>query len=194
MWYPSVGVLTVVAVAAGPRAGLVAAGVVAAGYLVGVELHGGSVFSSGDSRPVTEFLGLPLWTATAGGLVEWLARFILRLNRSQRHTAPVQDDSETARPPRTDAGGKAKHSDALAVAAEHPAAHIPDLTARQLEVVLLLRDGLHYDEVAAVLGISVRQVQKHTAAARERLHARTTGEVVARVVAAGLVPERRWEP
>jgi hypothetical protein len=41
LWYPSVGVLTVVAVASGPRAGLLAAIVVAIGYLVGVELHGG---------------------------------------------------------------------------------------------------------------------------------------------------------
>jgi DNA-binding CsgD family transcriptional regulator len=143
---------------------------------------------------VTELLGLPLWTATAGGLVEWLARFILRVNRSTMTGTPVPPDPSSAdtggiaRSPRP-AGGTPPPPEAASAARSHrEAARAAGLTARQLEVIVLLRDGLRYDEVAAVLGISVRQVQRHVAGARDRLHAGTTAEVVARVVGVGLVP------
>ena len=63
-----------------------------------------------------------------------------------------------------------------------------DLTPRQLEVVLLLRDGLQQPEVAEVLSISRRQVERHVAEARERTGARTAAELVARVVRDGLDP------
>jgi DNA-binding CsgD family transcriptional regulator len=50
------------------------------------------------------------------------------------------------------------------------------LTARQLEVALLLRGGLRYAEIAERLGITPRQVARQ---ARERASAGTSSHLVA---------------
>jgi DNA-binding CsgD family transcriptional regulator len=65
---------------------------------------------------------------------------------------------------------------------------IDRLTARQLQVVALLADGLRYREVAACLSISARQVQRHVAQAAARLGVRGAYELVAIAVAEGMVP------
>jgi DNA-binding CsgD family transcriptional regulator len=62
------------------------------------------------------------------------------------------------------------------------------LTARQLQVVALLADGLRYHDVAACLSISDGQVQRHVARAVERLGVGNATELVAVAVAEGLVP------
>jgi DNA-binding CsgD family transcriptional regulator len=62
------------------------------------------------------------------------------------------------------------------------------LTARQIQVAALLADGLHYSEVAACLSISERQVQRHVAEAVARLDINNVYELVAVVVAQGIVP------
>ena len=53
------------------------------------------------------------------------------------------------------------------------------LTARQLEVALLLRGGLRYAEIAERLGITPRQVARLAAQARERARAGTSSHLVA---------------
>jgi DNA-binding CsgD family transcriptional regulator len=63
------------------------------------------------------------------------------------------------------------------------------LTARQLEVVVLLRDGLRQDEIARCLSISPRQVERLVADARARVKATTTAALVAMLVQDGLVPQ-----
>ena len=63
------------------------------------------------------------------------------------------------------------------------------LTARQLEVTLLLRDGLRQAEIADCLGISTRQVERLLAMARERVHATTTTQLVAMLAAGALAAE-----
>jgi len=60
------------------------------------------------------------------------------------------------------------------------------LTARQLQVTLLLRDGLRQTEIAGCLGISVRQVERLLGAARERAGATTTSELVAMLASGAL--------
>jgi DNA-binding CsgD family transcriptional regulator len=62
------------------------------------------------------------------------------------------------------------------------------LTARQLQVVALLADGLRYREVAACLSISARQVQRHVAQAAARLGVHGAYELTAVAVSEGLVP------
>jgi len=62
------------------------------------------------------------------------------------------------------------------------------LTSRQLEVALLARDGLLEGEIAACLGISVRQVERLLHDARERSGAATTSELVALLVTGRLAP------
>jgi DNA-binding NarL/FixJ family response regulator len=66
---------------------------------------------------------------------------------------------------------------------EHRAA----LTARCLDVLRALADGLHDEEIAARLEISVSSVRKHIASAQDRLGARTRTQVVAIVASSGLV-------
>lgn len=64
-------------------------------------------------------------------------------------------------------------------------------TARQTQVAALLADGLHYSEAAACLSISERQVQRHVAEAVARLDINNVYELVAIVVAQGIVPSYR---
>lgn len=62
------------------------------------------------------------------------------------------------------------------------------LTARQLQVVALLADGLRYREVAACLCISTRQVQRHVAQAVARLGVHNAYELVMLAASTGMVP------
>jgi LuxR family quorum sensing-dependent transcriptional regulator len=62
------------------------------------------------------------------------------------------------------------------------------LTARQLQVVLLAHDGLRQAEIAACLGISARQVERHLEQARKRAKAATTAQLVAMLVGGRLAP------
>jgi DNA-binding NarL/FixJ family response regulator len=64
------------------------------------------------------------------------------------------------------------------------------LTGRQLEVLVLLCDGLKQHEIAQALGVSVRQIERHVRDAKDRLDARSTAELVAAALAAGLVAPR----
>jgi DNA-binding CsgD family transcriptional regulator len=61
------------------------------------------------------------------------------------------------------------------------------LTVRQLEAVLLARDGLKQAEIAVSLGISPRQVERLLSEARARAGAATTSQLVAMVVTDHLV-------
>lgn len=117
----------------------------------------------------------------------WLAGFVLRLHLYGAG-AVAQPVPQERRPRRV-----------LSVSAPDPAvARQPrgrprargtaGLTPRQLEVVLLLRDGLQQSQIAEALSISRRQVERHVSDARARTGARTSAELVARVVRDGLVP------
>ena len=59
---------------------------------------------------------------------------------------------------------------------------LPDLSARQEQVLLLLGDGLGLGEIATRLGVSEWTVRTHRDEARRRLHARTTTQAVAIIV------------
>jgi DNA-binding CsgD family transcriptional regulator len=68
------------------------------------------------------------------------------------------------------------------------------LTARQLQVLALLADGLRYRDVAACLSISDGQVQRHVARAVARLGVSNAAELVAVAVREGLVPPPPAQP
>jgi DNA-binding CsgD family transcriptional regulator len=81
----------------------------------------------------------------------------------------------------------------LLAAAPVPLARRPQcsrLTVRQLEVALLARDGLLQAEIAEALAISVTQVERHLRQARERVGAATVGELLAVLVADGVIGAR----
>lgn len=127
------------------------------------------------------WIGYVAWTATFVLVVDRLAAYIMRLNAgpAPRRPPPVrvhawvdEDGPEPAAPAEVDDGV------------------LHRLTARQLQVVSLLADGLRHREVAACLSISVRQVERHVANAIARLGVSSVYELVAVAVGAGLVPRR----
>lgn len=62
------------------------------------------------------------------------------------------------------------------------------LTAREMEVLRLLRDGLTLEEIGQRLGITFRTARAHAAALKEKLDASNTAQVVARGFERGLLP------
>jgi DNA-binding CsgD family transcriptional regulator len=145
-----------------------------------------------DETPPVAVIGLWIgylsWTAAFGLVSDRLAAYILRLNarRSPRRPPPLRVPARRT--------GEAPEADAeLPVAVEVPAtpSRLDRLTARQLQVVALLADGLRYREVAACLAISVRQVERHVAHATARLGVHNPYELVAVAIREGLVPGDR---
>jgi DNA-binding NarL/FixJ family response regulator len=67
------------------------------------------------------------------------------------------------------------------------------LTAREIEVLGLVTEGLRNREIAAAMGISENTVKFHLKNVSEKLHAANRAELAARAVRAGLVLGRRLE-
>jgi DNA-binding NarL/FixJ family response regulator len=65
--------------------------------------------------------------------------------------------------------------------------HEPIVTARCLQVLRSLADGLHDHEIADRLGISTSSVRKHIFTAQERLRARTRTQAVATAARRGFL-------
>jgi DNA-binding CsgD family transcriptional regulator len=168
------------------------------------------------------WIGYIFWSATVAGITGQLAAHLLRLNTTS-NASPIAARWVVARAPGSvaetepgegakatssaegDPGAAQSESRTTVVRAEVPSAASPAsvsparagldrLTARQLQVVALLADGLRYREVAACLSISEGQVQRHVARAVERLGVRTAAELVTTAVAEGMVPRRDSSP
>ncbi len=134
------------------------------------------------------WVGFGFWPAAFALIPDRLAAFVLTLN-ARAHTS-------TPRPLRP------RPVPATAVF-DPPAAHTPQrqpeppgrdartaalpMTARQLEVAALLIDGLRYDEVAACLSITERQVRRHVEHAIARTGVENANELVAVCRARNLV-------
>jgi DNA-binding NarL/FixJ family response regulator len=68
-----------------------------------------------------------------------------------------------------------------------PAGRAP-LTAREVEIVALVVDGLTNPEIGKRLHISARTVQSHVAAAMRKLEARSRTQLAVLALRAGIVP------
>ncbi|MDQ3850557.1 MAG: helix-turn-helix transcriptional regulator [Actinomycetota bacterium] len=160
-------------------------------------------------------IGYPFWSAAVCVCTDRLAAYLLRLNattaprrRRPRRVAawtpgPAHAEHTVHEDATTNAGPPASASSARLLAGDVPPATTADdemaamddrattdrLTARQLQVVALLADGLRYREVAACLSISARQVQRHVAQAAARLGVHGVYELAAIAVSEGIVPD-----
>jgi DNA-binding CsgD family transcriptional regulator len=196
LWWPSCAILMALALVVPLRRTLVYCLLV-----LGTNLAGHLVARDLDDIPPVDIIGLwigfPLWLMAVAVVTDRLSSYILLLNAPPAAEAPREpprrvDASSSPEPPGEPAAQAAEV--VLAPAGEEPAppeAPAPAtrrLTARQLQVVALLADGLRHREVAACLSISERQVQRHVAEAVARLGLRNAYELAAVAVAEGLVP------
>jgi DNA-binding CsgD family transcriptional regulator len=62
------------------------------------------------------------------------------------------------------------------------------LTPRQLEILLLLAEGLHNGEIAGRLSTTLKTVEHHVTAILAKLHARSRSDAVRRAYDSGLIP------
>lgn len=195
LWWPSCAILMTLAVVVPlPRLlayCLLVLGANLAGHLVAADL--------GDVPAVNIiglWIGFPLWLAAIAIVSDRFVAQVLHINATTASREPPRRvPAWSPEPP--DAPEPAAAVVVVAAADggdEEPATTAPDgvtrrLTARQLEVVALLADGLRQREVAACLSISERQVQRHVADAIGRLGLRNAYELAAVAVSEGLVPD-----
>lgn len=180
LWWPACGLLVLVAtVASYARTFAYCLGVLAvnlAAHLVADDL---------DHRPAVNVIGL--WV----GLIVWPSMIALSTDYLARHLLRLPEywpsrDEETKPPLRVSA---IQHDEQQAEVTPETGA-VQQLTARQAQVVALLAGGLHAAEIAAHLSISIRQVQRHSRAAAERVGAPNVSALIAVAIRGGLAPQR----
>ncbi len=187
-WWVALPLLWVIAAVSSTGLSLAAAAVTAGAYLTGTALGGEPLVHNGDAEILAAAVALPANILIGRLVAEAFARFILRLHQLERQAEapaiprPVHvavDPSVTDRPatPRPTPADTQKHCQALA-----------HLTSRELEALLLVRDGLLHAEIALALGVSTRQVERLLASARSRTGTATTSQLVAALVTDELAP------
>ncbi len=187
LWWPSCAILMALAIVAPLSQTLTYCALV-----LGTNLAGHVASADLDETPAVEIIGLwigyPLWVALVAIVTDRLVAYLMRLNVPTppgRHMPPRSVRASAAAPPA--AGGAGSSNPATAVARSHVERTVAatgerktdGLTARQLQVVALLADGLRHREIAACLSISERQVQRHVAEAIARLGLQTAYELTA---------------
>lgn len=206
LWWPSCALLMLIATIAPLRRTFAYCLVVLLANLL-AHVIAGDLTETPAVSIIGLWIGFFFWTATFGVIGNQLTAHILRLRMPPapprrppplrvRATvaSPLPGRRETPSAPAPVPDGNA-HGEGPGL--PHPAGSVgaesrmARLTARQLQVVALLADGLRYRDVAACLAISERQVHRHVGNAIERAGVRTAVELVAVAVAEGLVPVQR---
>jgi DNA-binding CsgD family transcriptional regulator len=70
----------------------------------------------------------------------------------------------------------------------------PQLTDREIEVLLLAAAGMQNRVIARSLGISVRTAEQHLETMLRRTGAKSRGELIARCFVAGILRTETWPP
>lgn len=179
LWLLAVAAIAITSVTAPARVVLGLSVLASACYCAGTWLRGDRLVVSHDPSHIAAMIGLPTDGALAIIVVTGLGRFVLGLHRFERE---IRD------PPRPVTAGRAPVARPRARRPRLLVAPASRLTPRQLQVLALVRDGLHHPEIAACLGISTRQVERHLADARGRAGASTVAELIAMLVACRLFP------
>jgi DNA-binding CsgD family transcriptional regulator len=179
----------------GRRWALAAATLIAVGAVTAATLHTGwGALNSVGQGSVAYFV----WALVQAGLAESFARLVMRMPQTQtpassRSPAPVPNlagdppvaEPEASRESQPDARPA---SPAPQASTSECAPSTARLTARQLQVVALLADGLRADEIAQRLGITTSTVYRYVERAKDRTGVASLGELVALAVREGLVP------
>jgi DNA-binding CsgD family transcriptional regulator len=181
LWFVALACIAATSVLASRRQTMSLALLASGSYILGTLLPGASLITQHDPGRIAAAAGLTLDGLLCVAVVEWLARFVLRL-----HKLELEAIARVQPPLYVGNVGATKQSEPTT--RQSPPRGVSRLTARQLEVVVLLRDGLRQDEIAECLSISARQVERLVADARARVDAHTTAGLVALLVSGGLVP------
>ncbi len=133
-------------------------------------------------------------------IIEQLARYVLRAYGETAEGLPWERDGGVpgdggGTGSRSAAGSRQRWRPSLFRGRERPLLPVGgsegdrgvNLSARQLEVVLLCAEGLDHSEIAACLEIGAQQVRKHLRLARERTGSATTAQLIAWSIRNGLV-------
>ena len=185
LWWPSCGLLMLLAMLAPlPRALVYCFAVLLANLVAHV------VAGDLDETPAVAiiglWIGLVFWTTMFGVITDRLACEALRSNMPDEAApaGPVRVQATVeVQQPAEDVGGTSRP-----VPVVDPARIANRLTARQLQVAVLIASGVRYRDIAACLSISERQVQRHVGDATRRLRVKTAAELAAVIVALGIVP------
>ena len=189
-WWFALPLLWVVATLSSTPLAFAAAVATAAAFVTGTLLGGQALATAGDLGALPATFALLAYTLLGRVLVDGFAGLVLgrhRLAGSSAPPPPVRVPAFACAPAAASPPPATSSTSGPARRRPRPASR---LTARQLEVTLLLRDGLRQTEIAACLGISVRQVERLLLAARERVDAATTTQLVAMLAAGTLSAER----
>lgn len=201
LWFISLGLLSVLGLGAGWKLAMTGCSAVLGANLTAHVVTGGL-----DDNPaeviIGLWIGLPFWSIAVAVTAEKLRRHLLQIHHHhpQLETRPAAVDSAEDLDDQAGPGVDLAQGDldSTTTAAEansltpstgrRARTEADGLTARQLEVLLLVADGWKQTQIAARLGVSARAVQRLVAEARRRLQVSTTAELVAVAVERGITP------
>jgi DNA-binding CsgD family transcriptional regulator len=170
---------------------LLGAALAAGAYIGGTLLKGSPLIYQGDTGNLIGAAMLIINALAACSIGEAFGSFVMRLHRLEAEICDTKRAPKKVRNMEPQPRAATAATPASNVRARPRSGWRAVLTARQLEVAFLVRDGLHQDEIAACLSISRRQVERLLQQARERSGAATTGELVAMLVRSQFVPPVR---
>ncbi len=188
-WWMAFALLFVMASVSSTSMTVLAAVLAAAAYCGGTLLYDNPLVYRGDTSNLVGAAMLVVNALVARAVAESFGVFVLRLHRLELELTeppprPLKVENLARRPEPSPVAG-----DLRPAARRAPLSAVrSSLTARQLEVLLLVRDGLHHDEIASCLSVGRRQVERLVEQARSRVGAATTSELVGMLVDGRLVP------
>jgi DNA-binding CsgD family transcriptional regulator len=169
----------------GRRWALVAAALISVGAIGTAAMHAGwSALNSVGQGTVGYFV----WALVLAGLAERFAQLTMRM--PQGTAAPAAVLAPIRVPNLAEDSTSPSQSIRSSVTQDAPESmrHTTRLTARQLQVVALLVDGLTAEEIGESLGIARSTVYRYVQRAKERTGVASRSELVALAVSEGLVP------
>lgn len=187
-WWVALALGWLIAAVSSTTLSVTAAAVVAGAYLAGTALAGQPLVHHADAETLGAAIALPGNILIGRLVAETFARFILRLHQLERQAqtpAPPRHVRVTVGHAPADYHARARPASPPQRKPRRPAG---SLTSRELEALLLVRDGLHHNEIALALGISTRQVERLLASARTRTGTTTTSQLIAKLVTEQLAP------
>lgn len=190
--YPAAVSIAVPAFVCGRRWALAAAVLISVGAVGGAWLYDGTSALNAVGQGT---IGYFVWAIVLAGLADAFAPLAMRMPPIE---APPPTPSEPLRVPNL-AGDPPAHDDGGRGAARAGPAPAPDgatarLTARQMQVVALLADGLRAEEIAEQLGVATSTVYRYVERAKARAGVGSRSELIAYAVREGLLPHRSPAP